>query len=930
MPNHHHHLLLPFLLISAVLSSADDGDAILKISLSFRPPPTGWSSSSPSNYCDWPGVSCDKSNRVTSINLASKSLGGTISPAISALSELRSLSLQRNSLSGPVPSFANLSALETIYLDNNGFTSVSPEAFLGLTSLQKLSLSGNMKLSPWTFPDLSQSTSLVELELDNTNLYGTLPDIFQTMNNLQSIRLSYNNLTGTLPASLGGSMIQNFWINNQLVGFTGTLDVLSNMTQLSQVWVHKNMFTGPIPDLSKCMGLFDVQLRDNQLTGPVPESLIKLPNLKNVSLSNNKLQGPSPKFPSSVLKVVVNGTNNFCTDNGDPCDPQVATLLEIAGGFGYPVSLSDDWSGNDACQWAFVTCDTQGVVITVNLAKKNLVGIISPAFANLTALKNLNLNDNKLTGSIPDGLTKLSSLKLLDVSNNDLSGDIPTFPSSVRFVYSGNSLLGKSSGTSGDGGTSGSGDGGGGSGASSEGSDGNSTSGGNGKNSIALIVGIVVAVLVFLAVVCFVSYKYIMKKKYGKFGKKEGSDAEKGAVKNGAMGGGTKGYGGVPGEMQSQSSGDHSDRYFFEGGNVVISIEVLRQVTDNFNEANVIGKGGFGVVYKGELHDGTKIAVKRMESVAVGTKGLNEFQAEIAVLTKVRHRHLVALLSYCINGNERLLVYEYMPQGTLSQHLFDWRGNGRAPLTWKQRVTIALDVARGVEYLHSLAQQSFIHRDLKPSNILLGDDMRAKVSDFGLVKNAPDGKYSVETRLAGTFGYLAPEYAATGRVTRKVDVYAFGVILMEIITGRKALDESLPEEESHLVTWFRRVLINKDNISKMVDETIHCDDETMESIFKVAELAGHCTAREPNQRPEMGHAVNVLSPLVEHWKPTSQVDDENSGIDLHMSLPQALQKWQADEGTSTMYGDMSYSESQSSIPAKPSAFPDTFSSSDCR
>ncbi|WRX21137.1 Serine-threonine/tyrosine-protein kinase [Theobroma cacao] len=922
MSNHLHHLLLPLLLLSAVLAAADDGATILKIASSFSALPSGWSSTSSDNYCSWPGVNCDKSSRVTSINLSSKSLSGSISPDISTLSELRSISLQRNSLSGAIPSFANLSNLQSIYLDSNAFTSVSPGAFSGLTSLQTLSMSENVKLSPWTFPDLSQSTSLVELQLDNTNLYGTLPDFFESMNSLQSIRLSYNSLNGTLPASLGGSMIQNLWINNQNGGFTGTIEVLSNMTQLSQVWLHKNMFTGPIPDLSKCTGIFDLQLRDNQLTGPVPESLINLPNLKNVSLSNNKLQGPLPKFPSSVEKVTVNGTNNFCTNNGDPCDPQVSTMLEIASGFGYPVFLSDDWAGNDTCGWSFVTCDSQRNVITVNLGRKDLAGTISPAFGNLTALKNLNLNDNKLTGSIPDSLAKLSSLQLLDVSNNNLSGDIPKFSSSVKFVSSGNSLLGKSSG-SGDGGTSNSGAAGG-------GSDGNSKSGGNGKNSIALIVGVVVGVLIFVAVVCFVSYKYIVKKRYGKFGKMEDSDAEKGVVNNGAMGGGVNGYGGVPGELQSQSSGDHSDRHFFEGGNVVISMQVLRQVTDNFSEANILGRGGFGVVYKGELHDGTQIAVKRMECVATGTKGMNEFQAEIAVLTKVRHRHLVALLGYCINGNERLLVYEYMPKGTLGQHLFEWQENGYAPLTWKQRVTIALDVARGVEYLHSLAQQSFIHRDLKPSNILLGDDMRAKVADFGLVKNAPEGKYSVETRLAGTFGYLAPEYAATGRVTTKVDVYAFGVVLMEIITGRKALDETLPDEKSHLVTWFRRVLINKDNIPKVVDETINCDEETMASIFKVAELAGHCTAREPYQRPDMGHAVNVLGPLVEQWKPTSHEDEENSGIDLHMSLPQALRRWQADEGTSTMYGDISYSDTQSSIPAKPSGFPDSFRSSDCR
>ncbi|TYI91888.1 hypothetical protein E1A91_D02G027200v1 [Gossypium mustelinum] len=917
----HRHFLYPFLLLSAVLCAADDGAVIVKLASSLSPLPRGWSSTSSDNYCNWSGIDCDKSDRVTFINLASKSLSGSLPADISTLSELRTVLLQHNSLSGSIPSFANLSNLQNIYLDGNSFTSVTPNAFFGLTSLQKLSLSENTKLSPWTFPDLSQSTSLVEVQLDNTNLYGTLPDVFQSLNSLKSIRLSYNNLSGTLPASLAGSMIQNLWINNQNVGFTGTLDVLSNMTDLLQVWVHKNMFTGQIPDLSKSMGIFDIQLRENLLTGPVPGSLTNLPSLKNISLSNNKLQGPFPKFPNTVEKIAVNGTNNFCNSNGDPCDPQVTTLLEIAGGFGYPVFLSDDWPGNDACPWVFVRCDSQGNVITVNLKKKNLVGTISPAIANLTKLKNLNLNDNNLTGSIPDGLIKLSSLQLIDVSNNNLTGDIPKFSASVKFAYSGNILLGKSSG-SGGGGTSGSG-------GSSGGSSGSSKSGSNGKNSVALIVGIVVGVVVFVAVVCFVSYKYLMNKKYGKFGVMDGnaSDAEKGVVKNRAM----NGYGGLPSEMQSQSSGDHSDCYFFEDGNVAISIHVLREVTDNFSEANILGRGGFGIVYKGELQDGTQIAVKRMECAAKGTKGLNEFQAEIAVLTKVRHRHLVALLGYCINGNERLLVYEYMPQGTLGQHLFEWRENGYAPLTWKQRVTIALDVARGVEYLHSLAQQSFIHRDLKPNNILLTDDMRAKVADFGLVKNAPEGKYSLETRLAGTFGYLAPEYAATGRVTTKVDVYAFGVVLMEIITGRQALDVTLPDEKSHLVTWFRRVLVNKDNIPKVVDETINCDnEETMAMIFKVAELAGHCTAREPYQRPDMGHAVNVLGPLVEQWKPTTQEDDGNTGIELNMSLPQFLQKWQADEGTSTMYGDFSYSETQTSIPAKPSGFSATFSSSDGR
>lgn len=345
---------------------------------------------------------------------------------------------------------------------------------------------------------------------------------------------------------------------------------------------------------------------------------------------------------------------------------------------------------------------------------------------------------------------------------------------------------------------------------------------------------------------------------------------------------------------------------------------------------------GFGTVYKGELHDGTKIAVKRMESGVVTEKGLDEFKSEIAVLTKVRHRHLVGLLGYCLDGNERLLVYECMPQGTLSRFLFHWKEEGLKPLEWSKRLTIALDVARGVEYLHGLAHQSFIHRDLKPSNILLGDDMRAKVADFGLVRLAPDGKASVVTRLAGTFGYLAPEYAVTGRVTTKIDVFSFGVILMEMITGRKALDETQQEESVHLVTWFRRMHINKETFRKAIDPTLNLDDEeTLASVGTVAELAGHCCAREPSQRPDMGHVVNVLSSLTELWKPSDLETEDMYAIDFDMTLPQAVKKWQALEGISGIDSSSSSflgsgENTQTSIPTRPSGFADSFTSADGR
>lgn len=748
----------PIYLLFVVLSvfsvvSADDASVILKIAAAFTSRPSDWSTTSSSGYCRWTGIKCGSSGSITGINLNSKSIAGTLPQDISSLSELQTLALQRNSLHGDLPSFADMGSLQEIYLDNNNFTSVPSGAFGKLASLRILSLSNNGGIAPWSFPiELTDSSTLTTLYLDETNINGPLPDIFESFPSLVNVRLSYNNLTGPLPASLGKSSIQNFWINNQKMGLSGTLDVLSGMAQLFQAWLQKNQFTGSIPDLSKCVNLMDLQVRDNQLTGIVPPSINSLSTLANISLDNNKLQGPTPAFSPNVVKFTYDD-NNFCTtEPGKNCDPQVTVLLEVAGAMGYPVMLSDSWKGNSACNgWSSVTCDTTGAVISVTLGKHGFAGTISPTIANLTSLKNLILNGNNLTGPIPPALTKLTSLQFVDVSNNNLTGDIPVFPPSVKFVYKpGNLLLGSKNSGGGGGGSP--------SGPNDDGSGGNSSR----SKSASLIIGVIVAVLVFFAIACFVLYKFILKKKYGKFGKVQNPDNRKGQAKNmvfGGGGGGINGYGGIASELNSQSSGDHSDRHVFEGGNVAISIEVLRQVTDNFSEGNILGRGGFGTVYKGELHDGTKIAVKRMESSAMGTKGMNEFQAEIAVLTKVRHRHLVALLGSCINGNERLLVYEYMPQGTLGQHLFEWRELGFAPLTWKQRVTIALDVARGVEYLHSLAQQSFIHRDLKPSNILLGDDMRAKVADFGLVKNAPDGKYSVETRLAGTFGYLAPEYA---------------------------------------------------------------------------------------------------------------------------------------------------------------------------
>ncbi|MBA0715586.1 hypothetical protein Golax_014476 [Gossypium laxum] len=930
-----------FISVKSQTTASDDAAAMLALKKTLGPPESlGWTDPDP---CKWKHVFCSEDKRVTRIQIGHQNLQGTLPSDIQNLTELERLEVQWNNISGPVPSLNGLSSLQVVMLSNNHFTSFPTDFFSGLSSLQSLEMDNN-PFSAWEIPQsLQNASALQNFSANSANITGKIPDIFgsDAFPGLTILHLAFNSLEGELPSSFSGSSIQSLWVNGQLSNskLNGTVAVLQNMTFLKEVWLHSNSFSGPLPDFSGLKDLQSLSLRDNSFTGPVPVSLMKLESLKTVNLTNNLLQGPVPEFKDSVAVDMVKDSNRFCLPSPGDCDPRVTSLLNVVKSMDYPQRLADNWKGNDPCMdWLGITC-SNGNITVINFEKMGVTGTISPDFASLKSLQRLILAGNNLTGTIPEELTALVALKELDVSNNQLYGKVPTFKSNIILNTNGNPDIGKEKSTTSPGSESGNPSAGSGSKSS-----GNS---GNGSKKTSAFIGIIIAsifggllVVGLLGLLVFCLYK----KKQKRFSRVQspnamvihprhsGSDNESVKI---TVAGSSVSVGAVSEAHTFPNSEPGGDIQMVEAGNMVISIQVLRNVTNNFSEENILGQGGFGVVYKGELHDGTKIAVKRMESGVISGKGSTEFMSEIAVLTKVRHRHLVALLGYCLDGNEKLLVYEYMPQGTLSRHIFNWEEEGLKPLEWTKRLTIALDVARGVEYLHGLAHQSFIHRDLKPSNILLGDDMRAKVADFGLVRLAPEGKASIETRIAGTFGYLAPEYAVTGRVTTKVDVFSFGVILMELITGRKALDESQPEESIHLVTWFKRMHINKDSFHKAIDPTIDLNEETLASISTVAELAGHCCAREPYQRPDMGHAVNVLSSLVELWKPADQCSEDIYGIDLEMSLPQALKKWQAYEGRSNLESSSSsllpsLDNTQTSIPTRPYGFAESFTSADGR
>ncbi|GMH06657.1 hypothetical protein Nepgr_008497 [Nepenthes gracilis] len=830
----------------------------------------------------------DACGTLVEIDLSLNNLSGTIPPGFASCSLLETFDVSYNNLSGelPVDVFMKMNNLKRLRLAFNNFVGMLPETLL--TSLESLDLSSN-NISGQIPPGICQSAknSLKELYLPNNLLIGPIPSSIGNCSQLVSLDLSFNYLTGIIPLSLGSlSKLKDLavWMN-QLHGEIPK--ELMYLQSLENLILDYNQLTGTIPSgLSNCTSLNWISLSNNRLGGEIPSWIGGLDNLAILKLGSNSLYGNIPPelgdcksllwldlnsnllngtVPPALAKqsgnmpggLVLGKKFVYLKNDGSKECHGAGNLLKFAG---IRQNALDRIPTRRSCNFTRIykgntqpNFNHNGSMIfldlsynllegsipkelgamyylsVLDLAHNNLSGQIPEELGGLKNVGILDLSYNHLSGPIPQSWTGLTWLTEIDLSNNELSGMIPdsgqfeTFPA-YRF-YNNSGLCGYPLPACGKSTTS-------------------NASRGPKRRGKASLAGSVALGLLFSLFCIFSLIVVGVEVKKRKKKKKQDSRHIDSISHSANANIGWK----LTGAREALSI----NLATFEKPLQKLTFADLLEATNGFHNDSLIGSGGFGDVYKAQLKDGSVVAIKKL--VHVSGQGDREFTAEMETIGKIKHRNLVPLLGYCKVREERLLVYEYMKYGSVEDILRDRKKTG-IKLNWAARRKIAIGAARGLAFLHHNCIPHIIHRDMKSSNVLLDENLEARVSDFGMARlmSALDTHLSVST-LAGTPGYVPPEYYQSFRCTTRGDVYSYGVVLLELLTGKQPTDSS-DFGDNNLVGWVKQNA--KVRISDVFDPLLMKEEPSLEiELLQHLKVACACLDDRSWRRPTM---IQVLA-----------------------------------------------------------------------
>lgn len=816
------------------------------------------------NACDFGGVTCNADGYVERIVLWNTSLAGVLSPALSGLTSLRILTLFGNRFSGNIPEeYELLESLWKINFSSNALSGLIPEFLGSLPNIRFLDLSkngynGEIPVALFTYCYKTRFVSL-----SHNTLSGSIPESIANCLNLEGFDFSHNNLRGGIPSQICNIPSLNF-VSVSDNGLTGSVqEQISQCQSLNHLDLGSNNFTGSapfgvlelknishfnishnafdmeIPNITSCGENLEIlDASGNYLGGDISLSIAKCSSLRVLDLGSNRLSGGVPTELGSLKNLLEIRLGNNLLDGTIPVEIggieplQILDLqnLNLIGEI--PTSISN-------CRF----------LLELDLSGNALDGEIPQNLYNMTYLKVLDLHQNKIDGSIPPTLGNISRLQILDLSNNSLSGSIPTslgnlgnlthfnvsfnhlsgvIPASTILQAFGPSAFSNNPGLCG---------------APLETSCSVTPAPRETKKITASVIVAIVAAAVILTGVCVVTVMNIRARQ-------RKTDGEVEIVESTPLGSTDSNV--IIGKLVLFSKSLPSKYEDWEAGTKAL-----------LDKDCLIGGGSIGTVYRSDFEGGVSIAVKKLETLG-RIRNQDEFEQEIGRLGNLRHPNLVALQGYYWSSTMHLILTEFIVKGNLYDNLHEFSyagtstGGGNPELYWSRRFGIALGTARALAYLHHDCRPPILHLNIKSRNILLDDRYEAKLSDYGLGKLLPILDNYGLTKSHNAVGYVAPELAQSLRVSEKCDVYSFGVILLELVTGRKPVERPVANEVVVLCEYVRQ-LLDRGTASDCFDRNLRGLVEN--ELIQVMKLGLICTSETPMRRPSMAEVVQVLESI---------------------------------------------------------------------